>query len=71
MGELINTRTQERFPGLSPDGKYLFFTRGIRWTPPDYDHDIFWVSAGIIEKLKAKAVKEQRLKTHTPQEDPK
>ncbi len=71
MGELINTGAQERHPGLSPDGKYFFFTRCTRWSPPDYDHDIFWVSAGIIDKLKAKVVQERRLKTNTPQEDPK
>ena len=47
MGEPINTRAQERLPGISPDGKYLFFTR---WTP-DQDQDVFWVSAGIIDRL--------------------
>ncbi len=67
MGEPINTRGQESSPGLSPDGKHLFFTR---WTP-DYNQDVFWVSAGIIEELKAKIVQEQRLKTHTPQESAK
>jgi hypothetical protein len=53
LGETINTETTERFPSVSPDGKYLFFTR---WTP-DYDEDVFWVSAGIIEKLKATLTK--------------
>lgn len=71
MGGAINTGAQERHPGLSPDGKYLFFTRCTRWSPPHYDHDVFWVSAGIIGKLKAEAVQEQRLKTNTPQENPK
>jgi Tol biopolymer transport system component len=50
MGGNINTRAQERFPSVSPDGKYLFFTR---WTP-DHNQDVYWVSAGIIEKLRAK-----------------
>ena len=31
------------FPIVSPDSKYLFFTA---------DHDIYWVSADIIEKLR-------------------
>jgi Tol biopolymer transport system component len=53
MGEPINTNQMERFSALSPDGKYLFFTR---WTP-DYDEDVYWVSASIIDKLKAKAIK--------------
>ncbi len=58
LGEPINTRGLERFPAVSPDGKYLFFTRDT----PDYDEDVYWVSAGIIEKLKARAIQEQRLK---------
>lgn len=28
MGDKINTNEWERFPVVSPDGKYLFFTRG-------------------------------------------
>lgn len=58
MGEPINTHQMERFSTLSPDGKYLFFTRDT----PGYDEDVYWVSAGIIGKLKADAIKEQRLK---------
>jgi len=58
MGEPINTHQMERFSTLSPDGKYLFFTR---WTP-DHDEDVYWVSAGIIDKLKVKAIQEKRLK---------
>lgn len=48
LGYKINSNQLERFPSLSPDGKYLFFTR---WTP-DYDEDVFWVSAKIIDQLK-------------------
>jgi len=48
MGEKINTRSQERLPGVSPDGKYLFFTRWISKN----NHDVFWVSAKIINRLK-------------------
>jgi WD40-like Beta Propeller Repeat len=58
LGKPINSSTQERFPKVSPDGKYLFFTR---WTP-DHDEDVYWVSAGIIERLKAKANQETLLK---------
>ena len=46
MGPDINTEEFEQFPGLSPDGKYLFFTRGYG--------DIYWVDAKIIEDLKPK-----------------
>jgi len=50
MGDDINTPSQERFPSVSPDGKYLFFTR---WTREN-NQDVFWVDAEIINKLKKK-----------------
>jgi len=46
MGPEINTELRERFPTISPDGKYLFF---MRHTP---GQDFFWVSTEIIENLK-------------------
>jgi hypothetical protein len=58
LGEPVNTDQLERFPRVSPDGKYLFFTRDT----PGYDEDVYWVSAGIIQKLKAKAIQEKSLK---------
>lgn len=51
MGGPINTWAQERFPTVSPDGKYLFFTR---WTENNHQ-DIFWVSAKIIDRLRGKS----------------
>jgi hypothetical protein len=48
MGEQVNSRTQERLPGVSPDGKYLFFTRDN----PPHSGDVFWVSAEIIDRLR-------------------
>ena len=48
LGEAINTQKGERFPYLSPDGKYLFFTR---WVSPG-NEDIMWVSAEIINDFK-------------------
>lgn len=46
LGPEINTKTSERFPIVSPDGKYLFFMRHTEtW-------DIFWVSTDKIENLK-------------------
>ena len=50
MGDKINTESQERFPSVSPDGKYLFFTR---WTQEN-GQDIFWVSTNIIKELRDK-----------------
>ena len=58
MGAPINSSQMERFSSVSPDGKYLFFTRDT----PGSDEDVYWVSAGIIEKLRAKAIQEKRLK---------
>ena len=52
MGEPINTWTQETFPTVSPDGKYLFFTR---WSNDINDMDIYWVSAKIIDRLREKS----------------
>lgn len=50
MGEPINTKELERFPAVSPDGKYLFFTRDTQ----GYEEDVYWVSAKIIDKLREK-----------------
>jgi hypothetical protein len=51
MGTLINTGQMERFSTLSPDGKFLFFTRDT----PGYDEDVYWVSAKIIDRLREKS----------------
>lgn len=50
LGEPINTKEMERFPAVSPDGKYLFFTRDT----PGSDEDVYWVSAKIIDRLREK-----------------
>lgn len=49
LGSTINSNKGERFPCVSPDGKYLFFTRDT----PGYDEDIYWVGAKIIEEIRA------------------
>lgn len=48
LGKNINSDRQERFPYVSPDGKYLFFTRWIAGG----NEDIMWVSSKIINDLK-------------------
>lgn len=48
LGPKINTGATERFPSVTPDGKYLFFLRVSDGS------DFFWVSAKIIENLKPK-----------------
>jgi len=45
FGNKINTDQNESYATFSPDGKYIFFTRG---------NDIYWVSAKIIEELRPK-----------------
>lgn len=50
LGETINTKKGERFPYVSPDGKYLFFTR---WYGRD-NEEIMWVSSAIINEIKRK-----------------
>jgi Tol biopolymer transport system component len=47
MGKSINTEGYEYGPLLSPDGKYLFFTRYI-----EGQGDIYWVDAKIVESFK-------------------
>ena len=47
LGEPVNSPVQEVFPGLSPDGKYLFF---CRYTP-GHNNDVYWVSAATIPAL--------------------
>jgi hypothetical protein len=59
LGETVNSPTQERFPAVSTDGKYLFFTRYT----PGYDEDVYWVDAASIPAL--------RSITNLPKENPK
>jgi Tol biopolymer transport system component len=47
MGSLFN-RKGARFPGLSPDGRILFFTRYV--DAPN--EDIFWVDTGVIDQVR-------------------
>ncbi|MFC2156698.1 TolB family protein [Acidobacteriota bacterium] len=44
MGKTINTEGYEYAPLLSPDGKYLFFTRYTSG-----QGDIYWIDANVIE----------------------
>jgi Tol biopolymer transport system component len=52
LGTSINSGKQERFPSVSPDGQYLFFTRWIARG----NEDVMWVSAKIIDDLKMKHI---------------
>jgi Tol biopolymer transport system component len=48
MGDKINSSGYDTCPMLSPDGKYLFFTRNI-----NRNGDIYWVDAKVIETFKS------------------
>jgi len=50
MRDGINTKARERFPVVSPDGKYLFFMRHTK------TQDIFWVSTKIFDKYRKESI---------------
>ena len=54
LGEPVNSPNQEVFPGLSPDGKYLFF---CRYTP-GRKNDVYWVDAASIPALRQSPINE-------------
>lgn len=56
LGSGVNSNFNETCPSITPDGKYLFFSR--------YDEEgglpnIYWVSSGIIENIKATIFKDE------------
>ena len=48
LGEIINTPAEEYSPTISPDGKYLFFTRTVLAEPGSgisvKSMDIYWIN---------------------------
>ena len=52
MGDEVNSPYQEYIPYVTPDGKYFFFTSNKTG-----DRDIYWMDAGIIERLKTEKLK--------------
>jgi len=52
MGKPINTEDYEYSPFVSPDGKYLFFSRFSEDAA-----DVYWVKANIIEEMKLEMLK--------------
>jgi hypothetical protein len=62
MGPKTNSEAKDRFPYVSPDGKYFFFNSSrvssLNAEPiPDGRGNVFWVDAKIIEELKPKELK--------------
>jgi len=60
MGDKVNTDRNDRFPNVTPDGKYLFFnsTKMIQGadadSPGNGNGDVYWIDAGLIADLKKK-----------------
>ena len=52
MGESINSERMERFPSVSPDGRYLFYTQFT----PGSNEDVYWMSTKVIDRLKEKSM---------------
>ena len=51
LGDKINTNAWEASASITPDGKYLFFSRNVG--SDDFENvDIFWVDAEVIYALK-------------------
>jgi Tol biopolymer transport system component len=59
MGDRVNSDANDRFPNVTPDGKYLFFnsTRKIPGADPNGpgngDGNIYWIDAKIIDELRS------------------
>ena len=51
LGDKINTKAWEASASITPDGKYLFFSRNVG-SDDGENVDIFWVSTKVIEKLR-------------------
>jgi hypothetical protein len=50
----VSTERTERFPVVSPDGKFLFFVRD------DYKQNIYWVSTKILEKYRSESLEKMK-----------
>lgn len=48
LGSAVNTNVNEKGPGITPDGKYMFFGRDEE----DGKANVYWVSTEIITELK-------------------
>jgi hypothetical protein len=54
LKDQINTETVERFPAVSPDGKFLFFVR------QDDTHNFYWVSTRILDKYRSESLEKMK-----------
>ena len=47
LGAKVNTHFSETCPSLSPDGKYIFFSR---YNEPNAVSDIYWISSNVMKR---------------------
>ncbi len=50
LGNAVNSNSNENSPSITPDGKYLFFSRNEE----DGESNFYWVSTEVIENLRPK-----------------
>lgn len=53
LGEQINTNVNETCPSVSPDGKFIFFSR---YNDLNGKPDIYWVSSSVINNLRIEII---------------
>ena len=52
LGPEVNTEHAETCPSVSPDGRYLFFSR---YLPPDEVSDIYWIDSRVVQRAREPA----------------
>ncbi len=50
LGPKVNSEFWDLYPSVSPDGKYLFFTRREKWWE-SAPSDIYWISTKIFKEI--------------------
>lgn len=53
MGPSVNSNAMERFPSVSPDGKFLFFASDREKSNGKVGFDFYWIDASVIDDLRA------------------
>ena len=60
LGPAVNTEAFERFPSLSPNGKYLFFIRSFSEQFVGDEAYFYWVDAKLIDQVIQKGSEDRR-----------
>jgi Tol biopolymer transport system component len=61
LGPEVNTEYFETCPSMSPDGKYIFFSR---YNEPNQIANIYWISSSILGPLRKQALKKTATALH-------